>query len=771
MFGIFTKKPSFITLGIGAFTRASEPEKSKAPLDRAPIDSPPSLFQGVLKAVRGIVQFAHDIAQKDPAFLAGLRMDAGIAEIEQLEKKRELKGAPKSEIAFAASRELKILTDGLRALEGTDLHARFAPRVHALQSEWWRRAEASLDCTCAKVVSAPVRLVGADGVQVRADNYVEALESIVRPIASANHGLEVNGTVDQVIRAMAGIGDAKGRQGLYMIESAHETLAAIDRLQAGGRSFQAPGDLVLSSLKKDVSRLIDFQTDFEAAFPQQAARRKSKLAERQFADIERLEGFSTRGQFAQTIESLRPFYPNGDLSRPSKALSETNAYELDNEAGLGMHGLGRPREAEAPFLRNLELSEKNSDTYGVRATAMHLAEVYLDLGRFNDARTMAGRAIAAASSIERDVFAHLNAEDLACRGPDAFRRIEQKIGAPLSATAKAALIASSGDVGRLIEGLGSPDPKSSDGKLVAGLHWTRATMEFQRRAGLAETGVVDEVTAEAAAEASVGTNPKNPQAIYAHGLETRMSQFHDAQDYERQSHALLGRALALSGRHEEATAAFDKIDALAPKRPIGDVWGLMHAQHLEGKGDASRAYMLARTIESDLTDRPIPEPHTAARARLIAATARAKSDLAGAVTMLDEAVELLLPTSADRVRAEVLTARGRARLRQEDFGGAKTDLLAARTIADDGGLLVEQVRAREGLAAALVRSDPNAAVESLVEADRLRRSFGYRDHASEAIDHLRAELDELASRRSLFGTGKSVKSARLRLDALAATYW
>ncbi|MCV6637471.1 hypothetical protein [Candidatus Albibeggiatoa sp. nov. NOAA] len=114
------------------------------------------------------------------------------------------------------------------------------------------------------------------------------------------------------------------------------------------------------------------------------------------------EAYSTQklGAYSQDLTAIAAFFPQGWLQPVQQGLSEDDQAWLLAQTSFYLMSLGRLAEAVEPRKANLKLSEKLEDWKGVSVTARMLVDLYLPLGRLQEAEQAARQAIEYAEKAE-----------------------------------------------------------------------------------------------------------------------------------------------------------------------------------------------------------------------------------------------------------------------------------------------------------------------------------------------------------------------------------
>ncbi len=121
--------------------------------------------------------------------------------------------------------------------------------------------------------------------------------------------------------------------------------------------------------------------------------------------IQRKKGYSVRelGAYSQNLTALTAFFPQGWNQPVQQGLSEGDQAWLLAVASFCLMSLGRLSEAVKPRQADLKLSKKIGDWEGASNTAQNLVNLYLPLGRVDEATQAAQQALDYAQQAE-DLF-------------------------------------------------------------------------------------------------------------------------------------------------------------------------------------------------------------------------------------------------------------------------------------------------------------------------------------------------------------------------------
>jgi tetratricopeptide (TPR) repeat protein len=102
------------------------------------------------------------------------------------------------------------------------------------------------------------------------------------------------------------------------------------------------------------------------------------------------------------LSLVRTFFPKGDLSRKPLVSEERVQSWLLNEAGLTLENIGRPKEAEEPFLTALKMVIEAKNWENVSSGFICLADLQFRTGRLESGLESAQKALDAAEKAKSD---------------------------------------------------------------------------------------------------------------------------------------------------------------------------------------------------------------------------------------------------------------------------------------------------------------------------------------------------------------------------------
>jgi tetratricopeptide (TPR) repeat protein len=104
------------------------------------------------------------------------------------------------------------------------------------------------------------------------------------------------------------------------------------------------------------------------------------------------------------LSLAKTFFPEGDLSQMPLVSKKSDQGWLLNEAGLALTNIGRPKEAEEPFLTGLKMAIEAKNRINVSMGYQNLADLQFRTGELESGLESAKRALDAAEKAKFDVY-------------------------------------------------------------------------------------------------------------------------------------------------------------------------------------------------------------------------------------------------------------------------------------------------------------------------------------------------------------------------------
>jgi tetratricopeptide (TPR) repeat protein len=108
------------------------------------------------------------------------------------------------------------------------------------------------------------------------------------------------------------------------------------------------------------------------------------------------------GAWGTALSLIRNFFPKGDLTKMPRVSKKKDQSFLLNSAGLALLNIGRPKEAEEPFLTGVRMDIEEKDWENASAGYQNLADLQFRIGELEKALNSAEEALKMAEKARSD---------------------------------------------------------------------------------------------------------------------------------------------------------------------------------------------------------------------------------------------------------------------------------------------------------------------------------------------------------------------------------